>query len=124
MYPYHRSLGIEMDLEKPCSDSARSRVTHDPLSLGAAAAARLLLEVADGVIVRVGDEVFDALLLYVLLEVVHQSGAVPANLSARAPQISSGFGARGPPSPASLACSLAVMAQNAISAKRCSKQGR
>ena len=80
MYPYHRSLGIEMDLEKPCSDSARSRVTHDPLSLGAAAAARLLLEVADGVIVRVGDEVFDALLLDVLLEVVHQSCAVPANL--------------------------------------------
>ena len=40
----------------------------------------LLLKVADGVVVGVGEEVHDAVAEVVLLHLVHQSGAVPLDL--------------------------------------------
>lgn len=80
MYPRYRLLGTLMSLEKPCQDK-RKRVygttrqgwTEAQIMLRLQ---YLLLEVAYGILVSVSEEIQNVVFNVVLLQVVHQVGAV------------------------------------------------
>lgn len=64
-----------MSLEKPWEEGG-DHSGKSQRNAGAAAGVYLLLEVADGVLVSVGEEVQDVVFDVVLLQVVHQVGPV------------------------------------------------
>lgn len=119
MYPTYLALGTLISLENPwkwkrrlilrCTFKARTCVHK---------AADLFLEVADGVLVGVGEKVEDFVLYVILFQVVHQVGPVALKKTTGFRSVK-GSGPVGGPKRPTLTCSLDVTAQKTISVNPC-----